>query len=44
MPGPAARRPELGSATAVGRFETVRVVDGGAYLDFGVGFSEKLGH
>jgi hypothetical protein len=33
---------KLGSATAVGRFETVRVVDGTAYLDFDVGFSEKL--
>ena len=32
----------LGSGTAVGRFETVRVVDGSAYLGFGVGFSEKL--
>lgn len=32
----------LGGATAVGRFDSVRVVDGSAYLDFGDGFFEKL--
>jgi hypothetical protein len=32
----------LGSATAVARFDSVRVVDGSAYLDLGHGFFEKL--
>jgi hypothetical protein len=32
----------LGGATAVGRFDSVRVVDGSAYLGFGDGLFEKL--